>query len=183
MFASRPTLHNVSAERQQDDPCHRLLTSFFGVPCGQLWADFYLWELLLNRHPELKAIAEVGSWQGGFSRYLAVQAEGRGLEFRTWDVIEPEPAPPGFVKLDVFADPDPIIRFLNIWEPVLLLCDGGNKPRELRTFAPHIGAGLVVVHDWQTEIGPDDVPDYMEEVYGAMCDELGSMSRVFRVAA
>jgi hypothetical protein len=64
----------------------------------------------------------------------------------------------------------------------VLLCDGGNKPRELRTFSHYLGPeSLIVVHDWGCEIDEQDVPVTLEEVYGEFCDELGSLSRVFRV--
>jgi hypothetical protein len=37
-----------------------------------------------------------------------------------------------------------------------------------------------VVHDWKTEIQPEDVPDTVEETYGDFCDDIRSMSRVFK---
>ncbi len=164
------------------DPCHRLLTSFLGIPAGQVWADFYLWELLLNAHPEMRMVVEIGTWQGGFARYLKAQADGRGLGFVTFDVISPDEPPDGFVQVDAFASPELIWEQFE--EPMVLLCDGGNKPRELQTFAPMLHEGsLVVVHDWLTEVQPDDIPDCLVEVYGDFCDSLGSMSRIFEIAA
>ena len=38
-----------------------------------------------------------------------------------------------------------------------------------------------MVHDWNVEFMPDDVPDGVVEVYGDLCDELGSLTRVFRL--
>jgi hypothetical protein len=165
------------------DALHRLLTTFGGVSAGQIWADYYLWELVLNAHPELKGIAEIGTWQGGFSRYLAFQAQMRRMHFRTWDVVAPEVAAPHFLRLDVFADPDPVRGFMEWAAPVVLLCDGGNKPREMALFAPHLSTdSLLIVHDWLTEVQPEEVPPMLHPVYEDVCDALGSMSRVFKVA-
>ncbi len=96
----------------------------------------------------------------------------------------PERPPPGFERLDVFAEPEKVIpqTAIGSWEPLILLCDGGNKPRELKTFTPYLHPGsLVVVHDWLTEVYPEDVPAGLVEVYGEACEALGSMSRVFEV--
>ena len=38
-----------------------------------------------------------------------------------------------------------------------------------------------MAHDWGTEIGPDDVPDTVEMVYREFCEEIGSITRVFRL--
>lgn len=166
------------------DPCHRLLTSFAGVPVSQFWADFYLWELILNDRPELEGIVEIGTWRGGFSRYLASQAYWRGMEFRTFDVLEPEPETPGFECVDVFAQAEQIGAILARGRPIALLCDGGNKPREMKTFTPYLCDGSVlVVHDWLTEVQPEDVPRGLTPVYEVACETLGSMSRAFEVEA
>src|SRR3990172_3485749 len=85
-------------------------TSFCGISCAQFWADFILWEALLNTHTQLRAIVELGTWQGGFSLYLAAQARGRGLEFRTYDATPPDRPIPGFVRLDIFAEAEQLGR-------------------------------------------------------------------------
>ncbi len=63
-----------------------------------------------------------------------------------------------------------------------MFCDGGNKPRELKTFSRYVTAeSLLVVHDWGTEMLRSDVPDNVEMVNEQWCVELGSASRCFRV--
>lgn len=158
--------------------------TFAGVPTAQFWCDFLLWEKLLNVNPQLQQIVEIGSWQGGFSRFLYCQAEARGMTFRTFDAVPPTVPPPCFQRLDVFspAGAKQIIDLISV-RPTALFCDGGNKPRELRQLAVHANKeSLVFVHDWGTETLPTDVPDGLIEVYGDYCDQLGSMTRVFRVA-
>lgn len=155
-------------------------TSFGGVPMAQTWTDFLLWEGVLNDNPQLTTICELGTWMGGFSLYLAAQARVRGQRFRTYDSVEPERSIPSFVRHDVLTDPQPVIDYLGEG-PWILFCDNGNKPRELQTFAPHLTEGsLLVVHDWGTEVVSGDVPDSLEMLYEDFCDQIGSISRVFK---
>jgi hypothetical protein len=165
------------------DPLHRLTTTFGGHPCGQIWADLLLWELVLNDRLDLCAIVEFGTWQGGFSRFLFAQAAIRNMDFVTYDSTVPDNEPPGFEHLDIFAHrPRVEARLASYDGPVILLCDNGNKPREVRVFPPALPPdSLVVVHDWMTEFLPDDVPPFLVELYGDVCDSLGSMSRVFEM--
>jgi len=69
------------------------------------------------------------------------------------------------------------------FEPCVVFCDGGNKPRELKTFAAELRdpRSLLFVHDWGTEMLPGDVPDTVGMVYGEFCEQLGSVTRVFKL--
>ena len=158
-------------------------TSFGGIPCAQIYADFVLWESILNENPQLDAIFEIGTWKGGFSWFLHAQAQARNIFFQTYDAIEPERFVPDFQRRDVFADRKDLGRRFRDWEPCVVFCDGGNKPRELREFAEELvdPGSLLVVHDWGTEMLPENVPDTVVEAYGDFCDQIGSMSRVFRL--
>lgn len=170
--------------RIEHDRYHRFRdVSFGGVPCAQFWADFVLWEAVLNERPDCRGIVELGTWEGGFSHYLAAQAAVRGIEFRTYDSVVPTRDIPNFVRADVFAEANDIGDYVMSLEPVILFCDDGNKPRELRTFSGYLfdPRSLVVVHDWMDEVFPDDVPDRLEETFGGFCDEIGSASRVFQL--
>jgi len=156
--------------------------SFAGVKAAQILSDYWLWEAILNDQPEITGIVELGTGQGGFSLFLAAQAEGRGISFRTYDIAAPACRVPGFVRLDIYRAADAIGEHLSRHDPVVLFCDGGNKPRELETFSRYLTPrSVIVVHDWMTEIYPHDVPEWCVEIYGTTCDDLGSMSRVFRV--
>lgn len=157
--------------------------SFGGIACAQYWCDFVLWEAVLNERPQTRGIVELGTWQGGFSLFLAAQARARRIAFSTFDATPPDRHIPGFVRLDVFAEPTVVGARCRQLEPVILFCDNGNKPRELRTFPQYLEhpESLVIVHDWGTEVMPEDVPDTLEEVWGDFCDDLGSLSRIFRL--
>lgn len=153
--------------------------SFGGVVAAQRFCDFYLWEGLLNSHPEVTGgIFEIGTFNGGMSLFLSAQAEARGYEFHTFDIVRPERPIPGFTKLDVFEQGEFLMAYLPD-EPCFLLCDGGDKPRELREIAPLTEPGsIVVVHDWLTEVYPNDIPDFLEEIHVDFSEGIGSMSRV-----
>lgn len=166
-------------------PFHTFHTgSFGGQTCAQYWTDFLLWEMVLNSNPQLQAIVELGTWEGGFSWYLWAQSQARGMRsFKTYDVVKPQREPPGFERLDIYRHAEVVaVHLASLDCPTVLLCDGGNKPRELKTFPPYLSAdSIVVVHDWGTETLAADVPDFLEELYGDLCDQLGSISRVFRM--
>lgn len=168
-------------------------TSFGGIAMAQQWADLWMWEAILNENPQLKAIFEIGTWKGGFSWWLYGQARAREIEFRSYDSIVPEGAMQAalegtkkwsfFVKSDVFADADTLGIGFRAWEPCVVFCDGGNKPRELRTFAEQLEhpESLLIVHDWGTEFTAEDVPASVRIVYEDFCESLGAISRIFRL--
>lgn len=163
--------------------CQRLgPVNFGGIPVAQHLCDTVLWEALLNTYDYVTAIVELGTWQGGFSLYLDAQARWRGIEFHTFDITDPEREIPGFEKIDIYRHADELGKRFAEMGPIVLFCDGGNKPRELKTFPPYLHKeSIIVVHDWGTETLPSDVPDFLEEVYGQFCDEIGSLSRIFRI--
>ena len=104
------------------------------------------------------------------------------MDFSTYDIHQPASYIPGFCKIDIFAEAEEIGKHMQLSEPVIVLCDGGNKPRELKTFSRYVtAASTLVVHDWGTEMLQKDVPSNVEMVHEDWCVDLGSASRVFRV--
>jgi hypothetical protein len=166
-------------------------SSFGGTLLSQYRIDLDLWETVLNAHPETAAICELGTWKGGFSWWLWAQTQARGMRFATFDMVDYECKVPGYQRLDVFLDKDRVLDW--IWDgvtdrendpgakSVVLFCDSGNKPRELREYTPHLPPGsITLVHDWGTETMPEDVPDWLEMIHGEWCEEIGSITRVFK---
>ena len=139
--------------------------TFLGTNCSQTWADFQVWEKLLNAHPELRSIVELGTGEAGFSRYLHLQAKARGLEFATFDRVRMDNhRQSGFQEVDVFAEPERVAACLI--SPTVLFCDNGDKPREVALYAPLLQPGdLLVVHDFGTEFWPRHIPDTLKRIH------------------
>lgn len=160
-------------------------TSFGRKPMAQHWIDLVVWEAVLNEMDSLGGIIEIGTWQGGFSGWLWAQAELRGAEFITYDAVPPLEEVRNYQRLDVFNHPREVERKISEFErysPIVVLCDGGNKPRELKRFAPMIQHpdSIIAVHDWGTEMLPENVPDTVEEIHGNYCDQMRSVTRFFK---
>lgn len=154
-------------------------TTLFGRLMSQTWDDVRLYEMLLNAHPELRAIVELGTAQGGLSWYLSYQAGARGMTFKTFDVVRPDSEVPNWQRLNVLREVDEIVRWFE--HPMLLVCDNGNKPLEVSLYAPKLRQGdLLAVHDWNTEIYEDDIPTTLRMVHEDWCQ---SMTRVFERTA
>ena len=164
--------------------CQRFgVVSFAATPTAQYLCDVVLWEAVLNDNPQLVGIVELGTWQGGFSWFLHMQAQARGLSFTTYDVQKPDRDDiPGFVQTDIYRYANELGLEFGQLGPIALFCDGGNKPRELNTFPPFLAPqSVILVHDWGTETLQSDVPEFVEELYGDFCDSIGSVTRVFRM--
>lgn len=176
-------------------------SSFLGVRVLQRWVDFVVWEKLLNTHKELRAIIELGAAPGSFSIFLLLQSMQRGMKFWTYDikrfkglgiatsqVARQLDLARHFRQGDIFDPHSSLIEVISrrpALHPLILLCDNGDKPREFCTFVPHLWKGdLVGVHDWTEEFGPANVKpmqDRVEPVFHEECEEIGSITRFWKV--
>lgn len=167
------------------------MPSFAGVPFQQGWGDLELWEHFLSRYP-VRSLVELGTGQGGMAIFFAVQALARGAAYTTFDRERLYGAPvervleqlgAHQVLIELFERADFVRGVLAVQpKPLLLFCDDGDKPREVGTFAPALAQGdYLAVHDWNAEIHPADIPPELEALLGPECDELGSITRFFRV--
>jgi len=167
------------------------MPTFAGVPFQQGWGDLELWEHFLSRHP-VRSLVELGTGQGGMAIFFATQALARGADYSTFDreklygddvARTLDRLGAHCHRIELFEQPD-LVRgvLLAQRKPLLLFCDDGDKPREVRTFASSLAAGdYLAVHDWNAEIRASDIPPMLEELLGPECDALGSITRFFRV--
>ena len=160
------------------DPCRELNTTYCGFLAQQWWTDYLVWEKLLNAHPEIERIVEIGTGAGGFSLFLQDQAIRRfGPVGSFWTFDHGVPAFPifGFTQLDVFVFPERVTQLLR--HPMILHCDGGDKPREVRQFATRLLPGsLAVVHDYGVEFLDSDVPDGLRITHREITEPHGGLS-------
>lgn len=152
---------------------------FFGTNCSQSWGDVILWERLFNAHPELRGVVELGTGEGGFSRYLQFQAQTRGLTFSTFDKVHMKTHNLDcFQEIDIWENVELVASHFN--PPTILFCDNGEKAREVAVFAPLLQLNdIVVVHDWNMEIFAKDIPEYLMPIHDEWYAELRSWSRIF----
>jgi cephalosporin hydroxylase len=165
----------------------------------QSWADIALWERVIPLvNPA--GIVELGTYLGGLSTYLALQARQRGIDFWTFDnqarpalhnrMVKQAGVMRAFNRVDVFSD----VGLASIRaivddarnHPLLFLCDDGNKPQELASFAPLLWPGDVVgVHDWGAEITNRDLRGVprLEPLLHNEAGAVGSLLRFWRVTA
>jgi hypothetical protein len=125
--------------------------AFYSLPMQQnILAPFALDRLVKIIKPA--RIIEIGTATGGFSILLNFAAN----EFVTYDIKDIRFAPGLFDVLkidfrmkDCFEYESEIVALVQKPGTTLLLCDGGNKPKEFRTFAPHLKQGdVIAAHDY-----------------------------------
>jgi len=156
--------------------------TFCGSLMAQAWNDLALWEEFLNRN-EVRSIIELGTFRGGMSIFLALQAAARGARFVTMDsnlgqvenLLFLEALGSEVIGLDLIGDGS-VEKVTDILEelpgPRLLFCDNGNKREEVRRFAPLLAEGdFVAVHDWGSEFFDSDVPPFLRMVWPEPPDE------------
>ena len=159
--------------------------TFCGVVMQQSWTDLWLWEQLLNASYRIQSIIEIGTKYGGLSLYLRAQVMFRGMFFFTCDI---GPCPQhvlksNFIEGNVFRNNGEDFRevLAGAPRPLILFCDGGDKRTEVRMFVPFLQPGDIVgVHDWNSEIGAEDmlcVEQYLELLMLDECEAMGSMTR------
>ena len=145
----------------------------FGAVMGQTFPALFIFEWILNFYP-IKYIVEIGTGSGGLSAYLQLQANIRNLGFVTYDalnrfqdkgnkmVANPPVNLAKYVnhrQLNVFEQPtiDEISAILKK-NVSLVYCDNGNKPKEMKTFAPFILPGSIIgTHDWHDKFKIEDM--------------------------
>lgn len=174
--------------------------SFMGVPMVQAWQDLMLWERFLHQHNP-KFILELGTFNGGLSTFLGIQAWSIQAGFMTVDwqdwVDHDHPLwralglDKCYLNIDIRTP-----RFIGILKdllsaehnhPFLLFCDNGNKPLEFQTFGPLLRTGdFLAVHDVTHEfnITSQDMGEMEHRVKQLLvepCQALNSLTAWFEV--
>lgn len=139
-------------------------TSPLGMPMNQNRLAVPTWSYAMEVLPPARII-ELGTWNGGFTCALALHAHMIGAPVITHDVMLPDEriAPIAralgveFVTGDMWPRAPEIGHLIASPGVTFVLCDGGNKLRELDEFAPFCKTGdVIATHDYDAahEVDP-----------------------------
>ena len=140
----------------------RLLeTNPWGVATAQAWTQVGLLFTLINEF-NLAGVIEIGLFRGGLADMLIHRRERftdfqyLGFQMDGSELSEHVRGKPGVIIADCFAPESigMIQKFIaSAPRPVLVYCDGGDKPREMNTYAPMLRRNdYLMAHDYPGEI-------------------------------
>ena len=113
--------------------------TLFGVPIQQTWTALYMLEKLLTEQ-NFNYIVELGTGKGALTRFL----KGRKHYFESYDIKFGQDVFSKNVKSHVERN----IDFFH--GNTIIFCDNGDKPREIREYAPMLKSGdFILGHDFR----------------------------------
>jgi len=144
-----------------NDPARKLFkTRFLGTQILQQWSDLQLWDTVFEANTGTKLFLELGTGWGAMSMFFLMECIQIGAKFVTVDQHNAVLAAGSQLarrldlyshfwqgdmwgdlryKIDALID-DPANH------PMILFCDGGNKPKEMQTFGPMLKPGDIIAH-------------------------------------
>ena len=159
---------------------------FLGGGMSQNYAAIYFFEHYIQAF-DFEYIVEIGSQKGALSLYFAnIAAATEKFYFETYEIDKKacwlnreaegvghwfeqiEKISPYFksIEANIFDNHtichiiDNIVQF----KKVLIICDGGDKPKEFSVFAPLIKINdHIIVHDWNHEIYFNQISNICEQ--------------------
>lgn len=166
---------------------HHPNSRFLGFPMSQNRYAVPAWSYFFEQ-VRANQLVEIGTSVGGFTCLLGVVAKNLGATLHTLDIhdnLDLEAAAwfrrlsIGFFTEDCFGEVGTALLrdTINRTGISVLLCDGGDKIKEFRTFAPLLKVGdYIAAHDWHDygencvgedwpwqEIQTSDVADVIEQ--------------------
>jgi hypothetical protein len=149
-------------------------TSFCNVKLACNPFVFHLMSNHLAENPQIKMICELGTHTAGMALYLGMESVRLGIPFHTWDIEKQTTADTdkildrlGVIQHigDVFEQEAEILKLIGD-EPVMLICDSGNKCREVERFAPRLPKySIISSHDYGEELKDDCLSWTYEHVH------------------
>lgn len=148
-----------------------------GVSCSLTWYDLgAIAHVIQTRH--IKGVLEIGVEHGGLAAYLEAFSYYNSFIYRGIDITLNALAPKVYERFGALVEQrdawhEATVRSADNWianvpGPVLIFCDGGDKPKELKLYAPLIRAGDVLLgHDYHneyTDAALADMPSCVEQV-------------------
>lgn len=142
---------------------------FLGVRMQHTYWLYKYMDDILHANPQIERFVEIGTGGGAMSVYFALNAVQRGTHLLTFDIQTREHKHKidavfdklgvEFVEEDVFDNIEKVEKHMDS-RPSFLFCDGGDKYKEFKTFAPLMPSGSVVgIHDYGDEVLPEQLLD------------------------
>lgn len=105
------------------------------------------------RDEGVERVVELGTQNGGFTIFLSERFKHvftfDNKAFRATLVAFKDHPNITFTERDIFSKPEMIAQLIKRPGRTLLLCDNGNKIREVDTFAPYLKQGdIIMAHDY-----------------------------------
>lgn len=136
-----------------------------GVSCSLTWYDMGAIAHIVQMGG-IRTVLEIGVEHGGLAAWLMAFGTYTGCVYRGIDITL---APlhtralgdTGAIILERDAWSDATVREMGQWldtqpAPALIICDGGDKAKELHLYAPLLRPGDVMIgHDYHNEYGDD----------------------------
>lgn len=140
-----------------------------GVSCSVTWYDLGAIAHVLQS-ARIRFVVEIGVEHGGLSAWLASYCRFNPCAYRGIDITLAPLHPAVRTELaDVLHERDAwtaeTVAQVGRWmaeqdAPALIICDGGDKPKELKRYAPLLRAGDVLLgHDYHNEYGDTELAD------------------------
>lgn len=136
-------------------------SKFAGVNLSCNYFVFDIMSRLVEENPQIQLICELGTHTGGMAIYLSIEALRKKIPFHTFekdkqitretnDLLEKLGATQHIY--DVFEYPDKVIAIIQE-QPTFLICDGGDKMKEVEKFLGYLKVGSVIsCHDYPLEV-------------------------------
>lgn len=129
-----------------------------GLPMCQNRLAVPTWSYAMEIYPPTR-IVELGTYGAGFTTAIGVHAYRIGAKIITYDqMIAPDQRFADLAKFlgivfrnpcDIWKCEDEIAKLIASPGISYVLCDGGDKPRELALFAPYLKPGdVIAAHDY-----------------------------------
>jgi hypothetical protein len=140
-----------------DGPAARPL----GLPMCQNRLAVPTWSYAMEVYPPA-TIVELGTYSGGFTCALAIHADQIGARVVTFDRMLPDDRIRRLADLlgvefrtrDIWEAQGEIAQLIGLPGATYVLCDGGDKRRELATFAASLKPGdVIAAHDYAADDG------------------------------
>jgi glycosyltransferase involved in cell wall biosynthesis len=117
-------------------------------------------------------IIELGTAEGALTTYFGLLGTQYGIPVHSFDIEDKRSNATRaihdrlgvhFHEHNVLDNPKKVRRLLGRGLRTYLLCDNGDKPKEVELYGKWLKSGSVLsVHDWLTEVHPDEVAEFVK---------------------